>query len=120
MAVALAEAHSLQRRKLFQDHTRDSTPRKLSPHRRARAGSEGGNRLLLVVALRCIVLDRMVHSWIPGSCLARSGSRNDAGNRAEKLIRLGRDDVAATHGEDVAVHYSILVQAEVGAAGRSF
>ena len=99
---------------------RDSTPRKLSPRRRARAGLEGGNHLLLVVvAHRCTVLDRMVGGGIPGNCLARSDLRSDAGNRAEKLIRLGRGDVAATHGEDVAVHCSILVQAVVGAAGRN-
>lgn len=119
VVVALVVAHSLRHRKLFQDRMHDSTPRKPSPRRRAQAGSEGGNRLLLVVVLHCIVLDRMVRSWIPGSCLARSDSRNDAENRAEKLIRLVRDDVAATHGEDVAVHCSILVQAVVGAAGRS-
>ena len=98
---------------------RDSTPRKPSPRRKARAGSEGGNHPLLVVALRCTVLDRMAGGEIPGSYLARSDSRNDTGNRAEKSIRLGRGDVAATHGAGVVVRCSILVQAVVGSAGRS-
>jgi hypothetical protein len=98
----------------------DSTPRKLSPRRRAQAGLEDGNHLLLaVVAHRCIVLDRMAGGRIPGSCLARSDSRNDSENRAERLIRLGRGDVAATHGEGVAVHCSILAREVVGVAGRS-
>lgn len=98
---------------------RDSTPRRLFPHRKVRVGSEGGNRLLLLVVLRCTVLGRMVGDGIPGSRLAGSDSRNDSGNRAEKLIRRENDDVAATHAEGVAVHCSILVRVVVGAAGRS-
>lgn len=98
---------------------RGSTLRKLSPHRRARVGLEGGNHPLLVVALRYTVLDRMAGDGIPDSCLARSDSRNDTGNRAERLIRLGRGDVAATHEAGVVVRCSILVLAVVGSAGRS-
>ena len=98
---------------------RDSTPRRPFPHRRVRAGLEGGNRLLLVLVLRCTVLGRMAGDGILDSRLAGSDSRNDSGNRAEKLIRRENDDVAATHGEGVAVRCNILVQAVVGAAGRS-
>ena len=98
---------------------RDSTPRRLSPHRRVRAGLEGGNRLLLVVVLRCTALGRMVGDGILDSRLAGSDSQSDSGNRAEISIRRESDDVVATHGEGVAVHCSILVQAVVGAAGRS-
>ena len=98
---------------------RDSTLRKLSPHRMARAGLEGGNRLLLVVVLRCTALGRMVGVGIPDSRLVGSDSLSDSGNRAEKSIRRESDDVVATHGEGVAVRCNILVQAVVGSAGRS-
>ena len=98
---------------------RDSTPRRPFPHRKVRAGLEGESRLLLVVMLRCTVLGRMAGDGILDSRLAGSDSRNDSGNRAEKLIRRENDDVAATHAEGVAVHCSILVRVVVGAAGRS-
>lgn len=112
-------AHSLRRRKRFLGHMRDSTPRRLFPHRKVRAGLGGGNHLLLAAVLRCIVLGRMAGGRIPDSRLVGSDSQNDSENRAEKLIRRENDDVAATHEEGVAVRCSILVQVVVGSAGRS-
>jgi len=98
---------------------RGSTPRRLSPRRKVRVGLEGGNRLLLVVVLRCIVLGRTAGDRIPDSRLVGSDSRSDSGNRAEKSIRRENDDAAATHEEGVAVRCSILVQVVVGSVGRS-
>ena len=97
---------------------RGSTPRTLSPRRRARVGWAVENRLV-VVGLRCTVLGRMVGGKTPGSRLAGEDSRNDLVNLAEILIRPESDGVASARGADLAVRCSILVQAVVAAAGRS-
>jgi hypothetical protein len=108
----------LLRRKRILARTRGSTRRTPFPRRRARADS-AVRSLLVVVVLRCIVLDRMVDGKILGSCLTVADSRNDPAKLSGTPIRRATGAVVAAHRGCSAGHCSILVQAAVAAVGRS-